>query len=57
MQCLKPTWNEQQNRARILFGGDWVMSVCLVVSPDFVFQCGHVNFDDAQGAIYLISHT
>lgn len=57
MQCLKSTWNEQQNRARILFGGDWVMSVCLVVSPDSVFQCGHVNFDDAQGAIYLISHT
>lgn len=29
----------------------------LGTGPDVVSHCGHVNFDEVQGAIYLASHT
>lgn len=57
LQCLKPTGNEQQNWACILFDDGWVETVCLVAASDFVFQCSHANFEEVQGAIYLVSHT
>lgn len=57
MQCLKPTGNEQQNCACIFFNDGWVETVCLVAGSDFVFQCSHANFDEVQGATYLVSHT
>lgn len=28
--------------------------MCLVAGSDFIFQCSHVNFDEVQGATYLV---
>lgn len=56
-QSLKPTGNEQQNRACVLCDGGWVEAVCLVAGSDVVFQCRHGDFDQVQGATNLVSHT